>query len=142
MTQSLDLTVRKVIPAAIDTVFDAWLDPAALARFMKPGEGMSDSRVELDAREGGNFLIVMVAGGKEIPHRGEYKTIDRPRRLVFTWLSDFTSEGSTVTIDFTPRGPAETELTLHHIGFPSADSRDSHKGGWSEILDMLIPVIT
>jgi uncharacterized protein YndB with AHSA1/START domain len=142
MSQPLDLTVRKVIPAAIDTVFDAWLDPAALARFMKPGEGMSDSRVELDAREGGNFLIVMIAGEKEIPHRGEYKTIDRPRRLVFTWLSDFTSEGSTVTIDLVSRGPTETELTLHHIGFPDADSRDSHEGGWAEIIDMLIPVLS
>lgn len=141
MNDEFELTVRKLIPAPASTVFEAWLDPEAMARFMIPGEGMSESRVEVDPREGGSFLIAMRAGDKEIPHRGEYKTIDRYKRLVFTWLSDYTLPDSTVTLDFVERGPGETELTLHHVGFPSQDSRDSHEGGWTEIIDIMTRVI-
>ena len=142
MTQTFELTVRKLIPAPVKTVFEAWLDPDAMARFMTPGEGMSESRVENDPREGGSFLIVMKAGDKEIPHRGEYKRIERYDRLVFTWLSDFTIPDSTVTLTFVERGSDQTELTLHHVGFPSQDSRDSHEGGWAEIIDMMTRVVS
>ena len=142
MTESFELTIKKIIPAPVKTVFEAWLDPAALARFMKPGEGMEDARVDVDAREGGSYLIVMKAGDKEIAHRGEYKTIDRYTRLAFTWLSDFTIPGSTVTLDFAERGPDQTEVTLHHVGFPNQSARDSHEGGWSEILDMMSKAVS
>ena len=88
-------------------------------------------------REGGNFLIIMYAGDQEMPHRGVYKTIDRPNQLVFTWLSDYTIPDSTVTLTFKERGPGETELTLHHVGFPGAEARDNHQGGWGSIVDQL-----
>ena len=77
MNISFELTVTKIIPAARKVVFEAWLDPRALARFMKPMEGMPDCKIEVDPREGGSFLIVMMVGEREIPHRGEYKTISR-----------------------------------------------------------------
>ena len=100
-------------------------------------DGMPDCTVEVDANEGGNFLIVMKAGDKEMPHRGEYKTIQRHDKLVFTWLSEFSIPESTVTLTFDERGPNETELTLHHIGFPNEESRNNHEGGWSNIVEHL-----
>ncbi len=137
-----ELTVKKIIPAPAKRVFEAWLDPAALAQFMKPGADAGSARAEVDAREGGSFLIVMIAGDKEIPHRGEYKTIDRYKRLVFTWLSDYTIPDSTVTLDFVEKSANQTEVTLHHVGFPSEDSRNGHQGGWTEILEMLARVVS
>lgn len=131
-----ELTVTKKIPAAAKTVFEAWLDPKALARFMKPGPNMSDAKVEVDAREGGAFEIVMVAGEAELPHRGEYTTIKKYERLAFSWLSGHAPEGSVVTIDFVELSPGETELTLHHVGLPSEESRDNHTGGWTQIVEL------
>ena len=69
MSKSFELTLTRIIPAARKDVFEAWLDPQALARFMKPMESMPDCKTEVDPREGGNFLIIMMAGEQEIPHR-------------------------------------------------------------------------
>lgn len=136
MSNAFELTVTKTIPAPAKTVFEAWLDPKALSAFMKPGPGMSDARVECDPTEGGNFLIAMKAGDKELEHRGEYKSIERYERLVFTWLSGFTVPDSTVTLSFKEVGPKQTELTLHHVGFPNEESRNNHEGGWAQIIDL------
>lgn len=137
MTRTFELTLTRTIPAPRKEVFEAWLSPKALERFMCPAEGMTVPKVEVDPRVGGSFLIVMAVGGKEIPHRGEYKTIDRYNRLVFTWLSMHTVPGSLVTIDFRAKGPNETEVTLHHVGLASEETRKSHEGGWGAILQKL-----
>lgn len=136
-TPTFELTITKIIPAPRKDVFEAWLSPQALKRFMCPAEGMSVPKVEIDPRVGGSFLIVMAAGSKEIPHRGEYKTIERHTRLAFTWLSPHTTPGSLVTIDFREKGPRETEVALHHVGLVSEEARKSHEGGWSGILHKL-----
>jgi len=142
MTNSLELSITKVIPAAPQVVFDAWLDPKALARFMSPGEGITVPKAESDARVGGNFLVVMKAGEKELPHHGEYKTIDKYDRIVFTWLSAHASDDSTVTLSFKELGDGETELTLHHIGFPNQESCDNHTGGWNAIVGKLAGLVS
>jgi len=137
MTPTFELTVTRTIPAPRKKVFEAWLSPEALTRFMCPGEGMTVPKVEVDPRVGGSFLIVMAAGDQEIPHNGEYKTIQRYERLAFTWLSAHAKPGSVVTIDFREKGPKETELTLHHVGLPNEESRKNHEGGWGAILQKL-----
>lgn len=136
-TPTFELTVTRTVPAPRQEVFEAWLSPRALQRFMCPAEGMTVPKVEVDARIGGSFLILMAAGDQEIPHRGEYKTIDRYDRLVFTWLSPHAAPGSLVTIDFRDKGPNETEVILHHVGLATEEARKSHEGGWDAILRKL-----
>ena len=137
MNDKLELTVKRTIPAPRKDVFEAWLSPEALTEFIRPMPEMSVPKVEVDARVGGEFLIVMQAGDEEMPHRGEYRTIDRYDRLAFTWISPATIPGSLVTIDFVEIGPTETELTLHHEGFPTEEMRGNHEGGWTGILETL-----
>lgn len=139
---TFELTVTKTIPAPAKSVFEAWLNPEALARFMKPGPNMSDARVDVDPREGGAFEIIMIAGEAELPHRGEYKTIKRYERLAFSWLSGHAPEGSLVTIDFRAVSDNETELTLHHVGLPTEESRDNHNGGWTRIVEVATKVVS
>lgn len=45
------LTIARLIPASHERVFDAWLDPARLARFMLPREG-GRAEVTVDPRVG------------------------------------------------------------------------------------------
>ena len=141
MTQtpgSAPLTVRRVIPAARERVFDAWLDPARLARFMVPG-GEGHAVADVDPRVGGGFRIVMhhpTSGSGGVEHTGEYLLIDRPNRLVFTWRSTHTDNRDTrVTVDFHDRGDA-TEVVLTHEQLP-ARTVESHRNGWATILDHL-----
>lgn len=132
----LSLTTSRTIAAPAQRVFDAWLDPTMLAKFMRPAPDMGAPDVKNDPVEGGRFDIVMKAGENDIPHAGTYKEISKYSRIVFTWESPFSIEGSTVTLDFNETD-GQTELTLTHVKFPSEESRDNHDGGWKAILAAL-----
>jgi uncharacterized protein YndB with AHSA1/START domain len=129
------LVVRRTIAFPRERVFDAWLDPARLATFMRPGSVVRTT-AEVDARVGGRFRIVMHhpdAAPDGVEHTGEYLLIDRPSRLAFTWRSPNTDDRpTTVTIDFLDRGGA-TEVVLTHTQLPPRQI-DSHRNGWAGIL--------
>ena len=135
MTQPV--VVRRTIPIPRERVFDAWLDPERLARFMRPGStGRTTAKV--DARVGGRFRIVMFHANAKVgtEHTGEYLLIERPSRLSFTWRSVNTDEkDTTVTIDFIDRDGA-TEVVLTHTQLPPKQ-REIHRKGWSDILSAL-----
>ena len=134
-----DLICRlsRVINAPIDKVFDAWLDPQLLACFMLPMPGMAQPKTEVDGREGGRFTVYMEVGEKIIPHSGTYLELDRPNRLVFSWESPFSTDGSTVTLEFTAQDKAKTRLELTHARFIDEETRDNHEIGWGNILAAL-----
>ena len=132
----LSLTVSRNIAAPAARVFDAWLDPVMLARFMRPMPGMEAPKVANDPKEGGQFEIIMHTPSGDIPHTGTYKEISPHSRIIFTWDSPFTAEGSTVTLDFAEANGA-TDVTLTHVTFPSEESRDNHQNGWTQILETL-----
>jgi len=130
---NLNLKIEREFKAPPNVVFDAWLNPDMLRKFMLPGEGMSVPRASAEAREGGRFEIVMKAGEDEMPHTGTYMEIVPHSRIVFTWESPFSEDDSTVTLEFSPTGSG-TVLTLKHERFMTEESRDNHKGGWTRIL--------
>ncbi len=132
----LSLTLERTINAPQDKLFDAWLDPEMLRKFMTPQQGMSVPHAANDPKKGGRFDIVMQAGDDKIPHAGTYREIDPHERIVFTWESPYSVDESIVTLTFQPADQG-TLVTLHHVRFASEDARDSHNGGWTAILDAL-----
>lgn len=132
----LRLSTDRVIAAPVEKVFNAWLDPEMLARFMRPGPDMSVPSAKSDAREGGHFEIIMRAGDQDIPHQGIYKKIARHSQIVFTWESAFSPADSEVTLDLRPEGDG-THITLTHVTFYDEEKRDNHLGGWKNILEAL-----
>ena len=139
MTADLALKLTQHVPAAAERVFDAWLDPATLKRFMSPGADATCLKAETDPRVGGRYDIVMSNEMGEIPHWGEYREIDRPNRLVFTWNSPHAEPDSVVTLTFAASGKG-TDVTLIHDRFPSEGSRDGHEKGWTAILARLAEI--
>ena len=139
----LSLEITRHIAYPPERVFDAWLDPKMLAKFMIPGAGVTVPDASVDAKIGGRFSIIMrVPNAGDLPHEGEYRIIDRARQLQFTWESPAsTAEESIVTLDLTPKDGG-TDLCLHHIRFPSEESRDNHNGGWTAILAKLDEALT
>lgn len=136
-TADLELEISRVIAAPQEKLFDAWLDPAMLSKFMAPATGMHVSEARSDARVGGRFLVMMVRDGVDLPHEGTYRAIERPNRLVFTWESPHSrAEDSCVTVTFT-KVSGGTDVTLRHVRFLTEQARDGHKAGWTAILEAL-----
>ncbi len=79
----------------------------------------------------------MQVGENKIPHTGEYLEVNRPNKLVFSWISPFSADGSKVTIDFNAAGSRTTNVKLTHVRFVDEEARANHEGGWSNILVML-----
>ena len=128
------VTVRREIAAGAEALFDAWLDAESLGTWMRP-RVISETRAETDPREGGEFRIVMVRDGDELVHRGTYREIDRPRRLVFTWSSPATDHReSVVTVTFEPLPSGSTVVQIHQVGLADEESRAGHTEGWSDAL--------
>ncbi len=137
----LTVNVTKIINAPIEKVFDAWLNPETLSQFILPMPGMPHPETETDPREGGNFAIIMQVGDNKIPHTGQYLEITRPTKLVFTWESPFSVDGSTVTLNFSDLGENQTQLELTHVKFIDEEARSNHQGGWGNILGSLNDIL-
>lgn len=134
----LELTVSRKIAASREKIFNAWLSPTALAKFMKTPSGNFDARdVTTDPVKGGRFMIVMVTPEREIPHSGTYLEVDPYSRLSFTWESPHSLDDSVVTIDLKEIDAETTELTLKQVKFRSEGARDGHIQGWTSILGEL-----
>ena len=138
----LTLSVSKIIHAPIEKVFDAWLDPNMLAQFILPMPGMPHPQVENEAKQGGHFTIIMQVGENKIPHTGEYLEVNRPEKLVFSWASPFSIDGSKVTLNFNEIDSNTTNVELTHTRFIDEEARTDHEGGWTNILEMLDDILS
>jgi uncharacterized protein YndB with AHSA1/START domain len=139
----LKVNIEKVINAPIEKVFDAWLNPEMLSKFMMGMPDMPETDVELDAREGGNFTFIMHYRGEQLPHTGKYLEISRPDKLVFTWISHHSVvDNSTVTLNFTRIDDNRTNISLSHVKFIDEEMRSAHEGGWGCILDKLNEILS
>lgn len=130
------LLMRRVVPGTPERVFAAWTDPERLGRWLSP---TGQAQVDLDLRVGGAFRVVMLGPDRQIEHTGEYREIDPPRRLVFTWRSPYTGDTpSLVTVELraVAADSHKTELTLIHEQLPPHQV-ESHRGGWGRIIDNL-----
>jgi uncharacterized protein YndB with AHSA1/START domain len=105
------VVIRKILRASCDEVFDAWLDAAGMQQWMCPGS-VTSCKVALDPRVGGRFRIVMTAPSTEFVHTGEFRVLDRPSKLQFTWVSSRMKDQETlITVELRPR-KAACELVL------------------------------
>ena len=135
MTNAPTVQVTKILPARREDVFAAWLDAGGMRHWMCPGD-IKETEVEIDARVGGKYRILMHGNDGNYEHTGEYVEITAPERLSFTWVSHNAVDGSLVTIALRDLGD-ETELVLTHERLPSTDSAAQHTSGWTSILDKL-----
>lgn len=132
--EEFTVTVRREIAAPAEILYDAWLDADQLGTWMRP-RVIRETRAETDPREGGEFRIVMVRDEGDIVHRGTYREIDRPRRLVFTWSSPATGHrDSVVTVTFEPLASGSTMVEINQVGLADEVARASHTEGWSDAL--------
>lgn len=138
MTQAKNISIAMVqreIEASAEELFDAWLDLASLAIWMRPG-GIRSSTAKVDPREGGAFEIIVHSTEGPIVLTGSYRVIDRPRRLVFTWLSPTTKKTETLVCVEFHAGYRTTEVVVVHERSPP-DALYPHTEGWRDAIELL-----
>lgn len=130
------IVLKRTIAATADELFEAWLDADSLSQWMLPGDHRRNT-VSVDARVGGAFEIIMHHQDGDKRHYGEYRGIERNKKLVFTWLSDATQHKETlVTVEFHVAGNG-TEIVLTQERLPSHESAMAHTRGWTRGLELL-----
>ena len=130
------VTLRKNMAASREEVFDAWLDADGMRKWMCPGT-VTEAAVTLEPRVGGRIRVIMTAPGAEFVNTGQFRVLERPSKLEFTWISSrWGSEETLVTIELHERG-AGCELVLTHDRFPAGHSASQLRTGWGQILDRL-----
>lgn len=131
-----ELTIRRVIAAPPERIFDAWTQPALLQQWWGPA-GVRCIAAAVDLRSGGSYRI-----GNQLPDgavlwiSGEFEIVESPHRLVYSWrVGD--EPVSRVTVSFVAIADGSTEVVIHHERIHSSAVRDHHERGWLGCLDGL-----
>jgi uncharacterized protein YndB with AHSA1/START domain len=131
------MQIRRRMRAGAEQIFDLWTKPDLMVRWMSPFPGEVDCKASCDPRPGGAFSLVMASSGASREVSGTYVQVDRPRKLVFTWIGPLTNNVNTlVTVELSPHGD-ETDLVLTHERLPTTAIFEGHTRGWGTILDHL-----
>lgn len=116
------------IAAPPEEVFEALTDPAQLEEWWGTPESYRTSEWQLGPSPGGEWSVrTTAADGSDASVRGEYRVVDPPRTLEFTWAAswdDFAE--TTVRFDLMPavvRGVSGTRLTVTHSGLAAMETR-------------------
>ena len=151
--------VERDYRAPPEKIFDAWLDPILVGRWMAPGSIKGSARI--DPRNGGQYRVIHSAGEKPVGgFDARIVELDRPHRLVFAWgfLGPDGGRGfvepdgkrgasldSRLTITFKPL-PSGTRLLLVHeelddLAAALPDIAEQVETGWELVLEKLAGLV-
>lgn len=133
------LSLTRFFRASPERLFEAFTKPEHLVQWFGP-KGCTIPRAALDLRVGGRYRVEMHGDeGDVYVLTGEYREIQPPERLVFTWTwaqGDMAGVETVVSLTMRPK-PGGTELTLHHDGLPTPRALEMHGAGWVSTWDCL-----
>ena len=128
------VTIRRVLPAPPDVVYDEWLDPVGMLEWMCPRPARA-VKISLEPSVGRPLRIDIEDSGSSLYVTGTFVELDRPRRLRFTWSCSAWADPSVqslVTVTLEARGADETMMIIEHEQLPPEEV-DSHQHGWGTI---------
>jgi len=137
------LRIERTFDAPAERVFAAWTSEEVLRRWLHGMQGWKTPIAEVDLRVGGRIRIVMrdPSDGAEAGATGEYRVVEPPHRLVFTWVWDDQPERmQLIELEFAERDGATTVL-MTNSSIPSDERRASQQRGWNVCLDNLERVL-
>lgn len=141
MTEKKSNTVHlhRVLRAPPERVYRAFLDPAAMVKWLPP-HGFTGTVHEVDAREGGlcRMSFTNFGTGKSHSFTTRYVRLE-PHRLI-QYVDGFDDPGLAGQMDVTiglEEGMAGTSVTITQAGIPSQIPVEMATLGWQESLQQL-----
>jgi len=127
--------VSRDFAAPAERVFDAWIEPGVVSKWLFKTPNGTIVRAEIDARAGGSYSIVDRREEGDVEHRGTYLEFDRPRRLVFTvQVPKYSEEVDCVAIDIVPTSTGCNLVLTHEL---SPEWLEQTRHGWETLFDAL-----
>jgi uncharacterized protein YndB with AHSA1/START domain len=137
-TDSRDDTIVEeiTIRASAERIFEALTDPQQRMQWWGAEGLYRATHMESDLRPGGKWSTRGTGYGKSFSVRGEYRVVERPRVLAFTWIPDWQENAreSLVRFDLVERDGVTT-VRLTHSGL-TPEGRQAHRG-WPQVLGWL-----
>ena len=136
MTETGEMTFRRVHHASRERLFDCMTTPEHLAHFWGPtGTTTPIDNITVDLRPGGAFETTMVnaADGNTYAMKAVYAEVSRPDRLV--WVEAGVEGGMRTEITFVDLGDGRTEVVTHQTNVPEAYLSAEAKAGFATSLD-------
>ena len=125
------------IDASPERVFEALTVPEQRIAWWGGGSGpFKTEAMDSDLRVGGKWEMRGMTGERPFSVGGEYREVDRPRTLAFTWSPSWApaAAGSLVRFELIERSGA-TLVRITHSGL-TAEAAKAH-AGWANILGWL-----
>jgi uncharacterized protein YndB with AHSA1/START domain len=135
----LRLQQTHVLPAPRGRVYGLFGERDQLSRWWGP-DGFRVPGADWDPRVGGSYRIAMQPPEGDLFHLlGEFREVDPPARLAFTFVWDPPSADDRETLaelGFAARG-GSTEVTLGQGPFATEERLALHESGWAQSFEKL-----
>ncbi len=137
-TRASETIVQEItIKASAKRIFDALTIPAQRIAWWGFKGRFETTHVESDLRPSGKWLMSGTGmGGRPFTIKGEYRAVEPPRVLAFTWLPDWQQDATETLVRFDlEEKNGVTTVRVTHSGL-TAEGVQAHKG-WPQILQWL-----
>ena len=130
--------IERTFAASAGDVFDAWTSPEVMRRWFHCAPDWDTPEAEVDLRVGGKVRVVMRRpDGSEAEAWGAYALIDRPHRLVMSWIFyDDPSNEQLIELSFS-ESEGSTTVRLVNSSISTDERRDAQDWGWRACLGEL-----
>ncbi len=138
MTSASETIIEEItIKAPAKRIFDALTVPAQRVAWWGSKGRFETTHVESDLRPGGKWMMRGTGlGGKPFTIKGEYRAVEAPYVLAFTWLPSWQPDATETLVRFDlEERDGVTTVRLTHSGLTS-EGAQAHKG-WPQILGWL-----
>lgn len=146
IAQSENTIVQEItIDAPAAKIFAALTEPDQLTQWWGEDEQYHTEHMEVDLRVGGSWRTTGTsADGSSFSVEGEYRIVQPPHLLGFTWRYDWAGADATETVvryELIEQN-GSTLVRVRHSGFADVESRDEHNRGWVQVLGWLNAYVT
>jgi uncharacterized protein YndB with AHSA1/START domain len=137
--------VRRRFAAKPEQVFNAFAEARLVSRWLSPSPDIPLTLLQFDFREGGAYRFAYgLPNGDTMIVGGSYRSIERPSRIVFSWIIEPPDEHAGIESDVTvtiAQCGSGTELVICHERLQRVDAAARHAEGWRGALDQLAAML-
>ena len=132
-----DTIVQEIaIKGSAEQIFDALTKPEELVQWWGVAGKFQLTQVESDLRPGGRWSFLLAAGGGTRTVCGEYRQIEPPHLLVYTWIREQEDAAETVVRWELAESAGMTRVRVTHSGL-SSEALRARNSGWPMIVALL-----